>query len=174
MSGARIHPARRDERLKLLASAERQLERSRRRIAGSLARLVACDWPMTSDSSAGQTCASAAVFFLDLLEHPCDLDVLRFFHRHPRAMLTLDDLVSLVGYGPEEIRASVDVLLRARLLAGVKPGLGDPASRPRLYEFTPSTRGGLLTSFLWLASSVDGRRVLRQALGTSNRPEPLE
>lgn len=38
-----------------------------------------------------------------VLRHPCDLDLLLFFNRHPRALLTSERLAAYVGYDLNQI-----------------------------------------------------------------------
>jgi hypothetical protein len=101
---------------------------------------------------------------LDLLAHPCDLDLLLFFSRHPRALLTLDDLVSRVGYDVQQLSVGLDTLRSAGLLTWSKSKLDDSAPVSRLYQLTPDTWDGVLPAFLWVATTAAGRRALRRAL----------
>ncbi len=45
------------------------------------------------------------------IRHACDIDLLLFFYRHPRAMLTSEQLVAYLGYGRERIAKSLDALV---------------------------------------------------------------
>lgn len=53
---------------------------------------------------------------LGALRHPCDLDLLLFFQRHPRAILTSDRLAAYIGYDLNQLARSLDVLVAAGLL----------------------------------------------------------
>ena len=88
------------------------------------------------------------------LRHPCDLDLLLFFHRHPRAFLISERLAEYVGYDLPQVAQSLETLITAGLLRR-SPDSTDPA---RLYVLTPgSTRGRWLSSLLRFAAARDGR-----------------
>ena len=50
------------------------------------------------------------------LEHPCDLELLLFFSRHPLAFLNSERLVEYVGYDLPRIERSLETLMTAGLL----------------------------------------------------------
>ena len=50
------------------------------------------------------------------LRHPCDLDLLLFFHRHPRVLMTSERLAAYVGYDVKQGGRSLDTLLDAAVL----------------------------------------------------------
>ena len=95
------------------------------------------------------------------LTHPCDLDLLRFFSRHPLALLTRKDLSRAVGYDARQIKTSVDALVAVRLLQRCASTV---RTRPELYRFTPGVWTNVLPGLLQIASSIDGRQQLYQAL----------
>ena len=37
------------------------------------------------------------------LRHPCDLDILLFFHRFPRVLLTSEKLAQYIGYDMKQV-----------------------------------------------------------------------
>src|SRR2546426_4848583 len=45
------------------------------------------------------------------LRHPCDLDLLLFFSRHPRAFLLSERLAEYVGYDLTQVMQSLETLL---------------------------------------------------------------
>ena len=47
------------------------------------------------------------------LQHPCDLDLLIFFARHPRTLLASEQLAVLLGYEFTQLAASLDLLVGA-------------------------------------------------------------
>src|SRR5439155_21913769 len=47
---------------------------------------------------------------------PCDLDLLRFFRRHPRALLTSEQLATFEAYDVQQVGRSLDTLIGAGLL----------------------------------------------------------
>lgn len=96
-----------------------------------------------------------------IIRQPSDLDLLLFFARHRRALLTSDKLASLLGYDAKRIAESLDVLLTAGLLKRTQ----NPLLPSRLYVFTlPGRDGGWLPSLLKLASTREGRLELIEAL----------
>jgi len=50
------------------------------------------------------------------IREACDLDLLLFFHRHPRALLTGEELAASLGYDRERIAKSIEGLIEAGLL----------------------------------------------------------
>jgi hypothetical protein len=63
------------------------------------------------------------------LWHPCDLDLLLFFHRHPRVLMTTERLAAYVGYDVKQIGRSLDTLLGAAVLQRSP----NPTHEARLY-----------------------------------------
>jgi MarR family len=119
----------------------------------------------------------------DLLErigcvrHPCDLDLLLFFYRHPRAFLIVERLAQYVGYELPRVTHSLETLITAGLLRQ-SPDSSLPA---RLYVLAPgSTAGEWVSSLLGFATTRPGRLAViqalkqRQSLGLSGggAPEP--
>ena len=98
------------------------------------------------------------------LQRPCDFDLLMFLAKHPRTLMTSEQLARLLGYQLKEIAQSLDVLINARLLTRAQnlPRLA------RMYVFkTDGTNGGWLTTFVEFASTREGRLALRRALTQS-------
>ncbi len=96
---------------------------------------------------------------IGVLRHPCDLALVLFFHRHPRALLPADRLAALVGHNLKQVTQSLDLLTDAGLL--------EPSQRPtpgtRLYVLnTPDD--GWLADLLEIAATHEGRRNLIEAL----------
>jgi hypothetical protein len=96
-----------------------------------------------------------------VLRHPCDLDLLLFFARHPRVLLASESLASFLGYDMKVIAQSLDGLLAAGLLTRRQAA----THAARLYVFTG---GGVaaewLPELLQIASTREGRRTLRTML----------
>ncbi len=106
----------------------------------------------------------------------CDLDLLLFFRRHPRALLTPDDLATRLGYGHERISKALDGLIATGLLKQyrtpshaaclyvLEPGGPPDESFSPLLDFA-SSREGRLEMLRLLASALDGstRAGARQA-----------
>ena len=98
---------------------------------------------------------------IGFLRHPCDLDLLLFFIRHPRSLLTSDQIAAFLGYDLKRIADSLDLLLTAKLLTRSQ----SPAHAARLYVFAPNgTSGGWLPSLVEAVSTREGRLVLRAAM----------
>lgn len=153
-------PRWRDETAQLLTHARRRIETSRTQIAANLTWLLTHDPPGTPRASVR---FDPPELLLRLLDQPCDLDLLLFFHRHRRALLALDDLATRAGYPREQVRESLRVLRRNGFLVWSKARI-EAGRTARLYEFVPPVREPLLNAFCWLASSADGRRAVRRAL----------
>ena len=112
------------------------------------------------------------------LKHPCDLDLLLFFDRHPRAFLIRERLAEYVGYDLTQVEDSLETLITAGLLRR-SPGSTHPA---QLYVLTRgSTLGGWLSSLLRIAATREGRltviHVLKQRQSSGllggGKPEPV-
>lgn len=98
---------------------------------------------------------------IEIIRHPSDLDLLLFFVRHRRALLTSEHLAAMLGYGQKRIGQSLDVLLGAGLLKRTQ----NPAAASRLYVLTPvGPDGGWLPALVQLASTREGRLALIEAL----------
>ena len=94
------------------------------------------------------------------LGHPCDLDLLRFFQRHPRALLTTEQLAAWVGYDVQQVSRSLDSLIGAGLVTRSPT----PKCSARMYVLTSGgTHGGWLKSLLEVA---DARRTPSIAPGS--------
>ena len=90
-----------------------------------------------------------------------DLDLLMFFARHPRALLSSESLASFLGYDLKDIADSLEALMAAGLLTRVQT----PAHAARLYVFAADeATGEWLPSVVALSSTREGRLALRQGL----------
>ena len=135
----------------LMAASRRRISAAPNMVAKTLRSVLRSDARM--DGAARALCHR--------LTHPCDLDLLMYFSRHPLALLTRKGLSRAVGYDARQIKASVDALVAAKLLQG-----SSSTCRPRaeLYRFTPGVWTTVLPGLLQFASSADGRQQLFQAL----------
>src|SRR5919108_717013 len=95
------------------------------------------------------------------LTHPCDLDLLLFFQRHPTALMASEAIASFAGYDLAQVARSLDTLVRIGILRRAL----NPTHIGRLYYFTTDGAGDALRSLLEAASSPDGRRQLVRLLG---------
>jgi DNA-binding MarR family transcriptional regulator len=99
------------------------------------------------------------------IRRPCDLDLLVFFYRHPRALLTAEQIVGYLGRDREEVAKSLEDLIEAGLVTRSH----NQSRTARLYVLElDALPGGLLTTFLEIAISRQGRHDLMQLL----EPEP--
>jgi DNA-binding MarR family transcriptional regulator len=97
------------------------------------------------------------------IRHARDLDLLVFFHRHPCALLTGEQLVAYVGYDREQVAKSLDGLIEAGLLTRFQ----NPSHTARLYELKlEAVPGGLLLSLLKIAATRQGRLEVMRLLGS--------
>ena len=96
-----------------------------------------------------------------VLRHPCDLDLLVFFARHPRALITSEQLAVWLGYELKQIADSLEVLLNADVLTRAQ----NPTHAARMYVLNiGGTGGGWLPSLLALAATREGRLAMVQVL----------
>ena len=98
------------------------------------------------------------------VQDACDLDLLLFFSRNPRALLTSEQIVAFLGYAREQVAKSLDSLIEAGHLTRSP----NPSHAARLYvlEFDGAS-GGPLASLLKIAATREGRRELLQLLQPS-------
>ena len=92
-----------------------------------------------------------------MLRRASDLDLLLFFGRHPRTLLSSDQLATFLGYEITQIAESLELLLDAGILTRTQ----NPTHAARLYVLTPSQEsGGWLPGLLRFAASRQGRLAL--------------
>jgi hypothetical protein len=98
---------------------------------------------------------------IGMLRHPCDLDLLLFFARHPRALITSEQLAAWLGYELKQIAESLEVLLDGGVLTRTQ----NPTHVARMYVFAiRGTTGGWLPALLESASTRQGRLAIVEAL----------
>ena len=96
-----------------------------------------------------------------ILRRAADLDLLVFFGRHPRALLTSEQIAAFLGYEITQIAESLELLLEARILTRGQ----NPNHAARLYVLASDhDSGGWLPGLLQLAASRKGRLALLTAL----------
>lgn len=99
----------------------------------------------------------------------CDLDVLLFFYRHPRALLRSEQVVRYVGYDGEQVAKSLDGLIEASLLTRSQTA----ARAARLYVLRmDAVSGGCLSSFLRIAATREGRLEVLRLLSSDTGQGP--
>ena len=92
-----------------------------------------------------------------VLRHRSDLDLLIFFARHPRALLTSEQLAAFLGHELTQIADSLEILLEAGLVTRTQ----NRNHAARLYVFAlDGGSGEWLPSLLQLASTRQGRLAL--------------
>ena len=95
------------------------------------------------------------------LRHACDLDLLVFFARHPRTLLTSEQLATWLGYELKEIAQSLELLLDAGYVTRTQ----NPTHAARMYVFAiGGSNGGWLPELLTLATTRAGRLAMIAAL----------
>jgi hypothetical protein len=94
------------------------------------------------------------------LQEPCDLDLLLFFSRHPRVVLSSDQLATYVGYDVAQITRALEVLLRA----GFMTRLLSPGATRRMSLMETAHTDEWLEPLRRLCATPDGRRALRSSL----------
>lgn len=96
-----------------------------------------------------------------VIREACDLDLLTFLSRHPRALLTIERLAAFVGYEMQQVAHSIDALIEAGLLERTQT----PKHAARLYALTLDGPGnGGLRALVDLASTRLGRREILDLL----------
>jgi hypothetical protein len=101
----------------------------------------------------------------------CDLDLLLFFHRHPRALLTSEELVASLGYNRERVANSIDGLIEGGLVTRSQ----SPSHAASLYVLElDGLPGGLLSALLKIAATREGRQGVMRLLesGRAHAPGP--
>src|SRR5579871_3410866 len=96
-----------------------------------------------------------------IVRNACDLDLLVFLHRHPRTLLTSEQLAAFVGYDIKEIAKSLEAFIEADLLERTQ----NPMHAARMYLLVlDGPQQGGIRELLKLASTRSGRRSVLQAL----------
>jgi hypothetical protein len=98
---------------------------------------------------------------IGVLKHACDLDLLLFFARHPRSLVTSEQLAAWLGYDLTQIAESLEALLDLSIVTRTQ----NRAHAARMYVFTiGASSGGWLPRLLESASTRTGRLALRDEL----------
>lgn len=104
------------------------------------------------------------------IRHRCDLDLLLFFYRHPRALLRAEELVVYLGQNLEQVGKSLESLIDAGLMTRSQ----NPSRAARLYVLEmEAIPGGLLSSFLKIAATRAGRLEIMRLLGAGSGGAPV-
>ena len=98
---------------------------------------------------------------VDALRHPCDLDLLVFFVKHPNTLMASEQLATFMGYDIKQLAESLEVLLAAELVTRSQ-SRGQVA---RMYVLSSGgIHGGWLPALVALASTRAGRIALHREL----------
>ena len=96
-----------------------------------------------------------------VIRDACDLDLLVFLHRHPRTLLTSENLAALVGYDMRQIGKALDAFVDAGILERIQSS----THAARMYLLSlQGPHGGGLKAILEVASTREGRRKIVEAL----------
>jgi hypothetical protein len=107
-----------------------------------------------------------------IIQNACDLDLMIFLHRHPRALLTSEQLAEFVGYNLKEIARALDAFIEAGLLERTTQQSMHAARLFVLLLDGPG--GGGVRALLELASTRKGRQGMLEALNArGTRPNHL-
>lgn len=95
------------------------------------------------------------------LTHPCDLDLLIFFVKHPHTLMATEQLATFMGYEIKQLTRSLDVLVEANLITSSQ----NRAQAARMYVLAKDgVHAGWLPALVTVASSRAGRLTLMEAL----------
>lgn len=100
------------------------------------------------------------------LQHPCDLDLLLFFRRHPDTLITSEQLAKFVGHDLRQVGRSLDTLVERQVVSRSP----NPTHSARQYRLAPIARREWLHCLLRIANTLEGRRGLRQLLRDRGSP----
>src|SRR5471030_2904861 len=73
-----------------------------------------------------------------LIRGACELDLLRFLQRHPRTLLTSEQIAVFVGYDMKQVAKSIEAFIEAGLLGRTKNRL----HAARMYSLVLDGRQG--------------------------------
>jgi hypothetical protein len=106
---------------------------------------------------------------LPYLHHRCDLDLLVFFHRHPRVLLTSERLVAVLGYDFKQIAGSLETLIAAKVVTRTQ----HQTTAARMYTFDAlDSDNDSLAPLLRTAYARAGRLAIIRALEDRRVKEP--
>ena len=98
---------------------------------------------------------------IGVVRHSCDLDLLLFFARHPRTLLTSEQLAIWLGYESTRVVDSIETLVVAGFLTRTQ----NPAHAARMYVFDINgATNGWLPPLLKLTSTREGLLSMKEAL----------
>lgn len=99
-----------------------------------------------------------------VIQYACDLDLMGFLHRHPRTLLTTEQLAGFVGYNLKDIARALDALIEAGLLARTTQ---QSLHAARMFVLVlDGPQGGGVRELLELGSTRAGRKSILAAMNT--------
>ena len=99
-----------------------------------------------------------------VIRNACDLDLMAFLHRHPRILLTSEQLAGYVGYGLKEIAGALDAFIAAGLVARTAQQSMHAARLFVLLLDGPQGEG--VRALLEFAATREGRQGILKALNS--------
>ncbi len=100
-----------------------------------------------------------------LVRDACDLDLLVFLYRHPRTLLTSEQLAAFAGYEMRRVVKALDAFADAGILERTQ----STTHAARMYHLSlQGPEGGRLKPLLQAASTREGRRTILEALNGGN------
>ena len=94
---------------------------------------------------------------VSVVQNRCDLDLLVFLDRHPRTLLTNEQIAAFVGYDMKQVARSLEAFIEAGLLERTQNPMH--AARMYLLDLNGPHSGGF-KNLLELASTREGRRAI--------------
>ena len=108
------------------------------------------------------------LFRAPVIQNACDLDLMVFLHRHPRTLLTSEQVSALVGYNLREVAKSIDAFIEVGLLERTAQQSMHAARMFVLLLDSPQGAG--IRALLELSSTRKGRQRILEALNTRGSP----
>lgn len=106
-----------------------------------------------------------------VIRSACELDLLVFLHRHPRSLLTNEQLAAFVGYDTKQVAQSIDGFIEAGLLERTQ----NPKHAARMYLLVlDGPQGGGLRSILEIATTRQGRQTILEHLNSRRSQQPVD
>ena len=118
--------------------------------------------PTTSGNQARRELTKRQLARTPIIKNACDLDLMIFLHRHPRTLLTSEQLAGFVGYNLNEIASALDAVIEAGLLARTKQQSMHAARMFVLLLDGP--QGEEVRALLEIGSTREGRQDIVEAL----------
>jgi len=127
--------------------------------------------PISSNDETQRELTKRLVAGTPVIRSACDLDLLAFLHRHPRTLLTSEQLAGFVGYNLKDIAGALDGFIAAGLLARTAQQSTHAA---RLFVLLlDGPQGGGARALLELAATREGRRRILDTLNARG-PHPSQ